>query len=90
MEGNTLLIALIIGLIVDWFVTDLQYTAFIYWYFKVNLNFKPFNCTLCASFWIGWAWVLGLMLTLNFEPQHLLIPFLSSAFAVLINTYKTK
>lgn len=78
------LLAITIGMIASWMVDDLT------WYYYVgkfiNTDFfrqKPFNCTLCMSFWIGVVVYISIG-----EWGAVLLPPLASAAGSLVSIYK--
>ena len=77
--------AFIIALLVNWINNDLKWTDFMnYWTKSKWFSRKPFNCSMCLSFWVG---VLCIPLILD-SQIYLACPFCASAISVLMDEFR--
>lgn|GEM_PF-6066659 len=84
---SLLVIPLAANFIAEWsgVIDQLQYWLFYRIYtLKTPYNpgrWKPLDCPMCLSFWLG----VGFVLIPHFSVDAILLPFASAAVAVLIN-----
>lgn len=79
-----MIVAIMIALAVNGLMINPAYLWLIQ---KVNLNFKPFNCVYCLSFWLAVIYIAIQAITGAFAIQLVFVPLATSFLAVVIERW---